>query len=111
MRRKNPVAYGRVTGFANKVLGVIRTIPCGRVATYADLARAVGRPRASRAAGNACNANPAAPVVPCHRVVRSDGTVGGYAKGTKKKIVLLTGEGITIVRGKIDLKKFGVRWR
>lgn len=92
------------------MLGVLRRIPRGKVATYADLARVVGRPRAARAVGNACNANPHAPVVPCHRVVRADGSIGGYAKGTKKKIARLTREGVAVVRGKIDLRKFGVRW-
>lgn len=73
-------------------------IPRGRVTTYSALARALGRPGAARAVGNALNKNPHLGAVPCHRVVRSDGRVGGYARGAKKKAALLRAEGV-IMRG------------
>ena len=82
-------------------------IPRGRVTTYKSLAKVVGNPRAARAAGNACNANPDAPRTPCHRVIASDGSLGGYAHGLKRKAALLKAEGVEIAGGKIDLKKFG----
>jgi len=73
-------------------------IPKGKVASYQTIARMAGSPLASRAVGNACNANPFAPRVPCHRVVSSSGEIGGYAHGIKKKIEWLKKEGI-VVRG------------
>lgn len=98
-----------MTSFEKKVYQAIKKIPKGRVATYRAVARAIGRPKAARAVGNALNKNPHAPQVPCHRVVKSDGTVGGYASGERKKISLLKREGVTIEKSKIDLNKFG--WR
>ena len=82
--------------FNQKVWNALRQIPRGKVATYSSIAKQVGSPKASRAVGNACNRNEHAPVVPCHRVVASDGNLGGYAGGLKKKIQLLKKEGIEI---------------
>jgi len=65
---------------------MLKTVPCGRVTTYGDLAKALGRSGASRAVGRAMNTNPNAPTVPCHRVVMSDGCLGGFAFGINKKI-------------------------
>lgn len=62
--------------------------------TYAQVAAAIGNPRAVRAVGNALNKNPYAPEVPCHRVIRSDGTIGGFASGSSKKEELLRSEGV-----------------
>lgn len=88
--------------FSARVLELTERIPKGRVSTYADIARALGNPKASRAAGNALDKNLHPIAVPCHRVVRADGTVGGYAYGgTKEKIMLLESEGIKIMRGKV----------
>jgi methylated-DNA-[protein]-cysteine S-methyltransferase len=87
--------------FNEKVWKAMKRIPKGRVATYAGLARAVGKPKAFRAVGNACNRNPDAPKVPCHRVVSSDGKIGGYAFGTAKKIALLAREGVKVKNGKV----------
>ena len=95
--------------FEKRVYRITRSIPRGKVGTYKTIARAIGSPRASRAVGNALNKNPHAPVVPCHRVVRSDGAVGGFASGTKKKIQMLRREGVEIWNGKVDLKKYGFR--
>ena len=82
--------------FNQQVWYLTARIPRGRVSTYAELARACGSPRACRGVGNALNANPHAPHVPCHRVVRSDGQVGGYALGTAAKARILRQEGLQI---------------
>ena len=87
--------------FAIGVWRLLCRIPMGKVTTYKAIAIALGKPNAARAVGNACNRNPSAPKVPCHRVVKSDGGIGGYAKGVKRKSVLLEGEGIKIKGGKI----------
>ena len=76
-------------GFRSAVLHHLPEIPYGRTATYADVAAMAGRPRASRAVGSACATNPLPVVVPCHRVVRSDGALGGYLGGVEAKAVLL----------------------
>jgi len=87
--------------FEEKVWNEIKKIPKGKVSTYKMLANAVGKPKAARAVGNACNKNPFSPKVPCHRVVKSNGRTGGFVKGTKNKILLLKKEGIEIKKGKI----------
>jgi O-6-methylguanine DNA methyltransferase len=79
--------------FTEKVYAVVAKIPKGSVMTYQEVARRAGRPKAYRAVGNIMNKNPDTTKVPCHRVVRSDGTPGGYARGTKKKIEILRREG------------------
>lgn len=89
------------TDFGKKVFLEVRKIPAGNVSTYALVAQAIGQPSACRAVGNALNKN-CKPGVPCHRVVRSDGTIGGFARGTEKKIEMLRGEGIRIIRKKIE---------
>ncbi len=80
-------------GFHRRVLDETAKIPAGRVLTYTEVARRAGSPRASRAAGNALHNNPVAIVVPCHRVLRSDGTLGGYGGGLPIKEWLLEHEG------------------
>ncbi|MBI2278799.1 MAG: MGMT family protein [Candidatus Brennerbacteria bacterium] len=99
--------------FTEKVFAAARKIPRGQVATYAALARRLRNPHAARAVGNALNKSPgmaphlaARHRVPCHRVVRSDGSVGGFASGTMAKIALLKKEGVGVEKGKVDLKKF-----
>lgn len=94
-----------MTDFEKKVYAVVQKIPRGRVATYAAIARAAGRPQAARAVGNALNKN-FLRSVPCHRVVRSDGAVGGYNRGAAGKIRLLRREGIKILARKLDYKHF-----
>jgi methylated-DNA-[protein]-cysteine S-methyltransferase len=71
----------------------LRAIPAGEVDTYSGLASRAGRPAAVRAAGQACATNRVAPFVPCHRIVRTDGSLGGYAYGLPVKIALLEHEG------------------
>ncbi|MDI6733997.1 MAG: MGMT family protein [Patescibacteria group bacterium] len=92
--------------FASKVYGVVRKIPRGRVLTYKQVANLVGNSKAGRAVGNALNRNPFSPEVPCHRVVRFNGLVGGYASGAKNKIKVLRKEGVEIKNNKIDLGRF-----
>jgi len=84
---KVDLALGRLTEFRRGVTLACRRIPYGSTATYHDLARAVGRPRASRALGRVMAVNPLPLVIPCHRVVRSDGTLGGFSspQGIKQK--------------------------
>lgn len=84
------------TKFQEKVWRLIEKIPPGRVSTYQEVARALGMPGASRAVGGALHRNPRAPVVPCHRIVKSDGRLGGYAGGLDKKTYLLEKEGIKV---------------
>jgi methylated-DNA-[protein]-cysteine S-methyltransferase len=79
--------------FQRRVLDATAMIPAGHVASYTDVARRAGSPRASRAAGNALHNNPVAIVVPCHRVLRSDGSLGGYGGGLPIKEWLLEHEG------------------
>lgn len=90
------------SSFTEKVYAVVAKIPKGSVMTYAEVARRAGNPRAYRAVGNIMNKNPDTTRVPCHRVVRSDGTPGGYARGTRKKIALLRREG-AYRRGALNL--------
>jgi methylated-DNA-[protein]-cysteine S-methyltransferase len=78
-----------VGGFRRAVLFHLREIPYGRTESYAAVARAAGNPAAVRAAGSACARNPLPVVVPCHRVVRSDGTIGQYGGGPAMKAALL----------------------
>ncbi|NMM17937.1 MAG: methylated-DNA--[protein]-cysteine S-methyltransferase [Cellulomonas sp.] len=84
-----PLDLSLSTGFRRTVLGQLRAIEYGRTASYAAIAVAAGSPRAVRAVGSACATNPLPVVVPCHRVVRSDGTIGQYLGGTDAKRTLL----------------------
>lgn len=96
-----------LTEFEQHVLQCIQRIPAGRVATYRQVAEAIGKPGAARAVGNALHKNPWAPVVPCHRVVASAGRLGGYAGGSRRKRQLLSGEGVDIRNNAVDLAQFG----
>jgi len=91
--------------FNERCYKILRKVPKGKVTTYGNVAKAL-RSKAYQAIGNAMNKNPYSPEVPCHRVIKSNGEVGGFASGVKKKIRLLKKEGIEIKRGKIDLKKY-----
>ncbi|HYM15756.1 MAG TPA: bifunctional DNA-binding transcriptional regulator/O6-methylguanine-DNA methyltransferase Ada [Dehalococcoidia bacterium] len=83
----------RATAFRIRVWDALRAIPRGETRSYSDIARAVGSPRAVRAVGSACATNPLPIVVPCHRVVREDGSLGGYRYGLDRKRTLLEREG------------------
>ncbi len=82
----------RATAFQWKVWQQLRAIPYGETRTYQEVARAIGAPRATRAVARACATNPVALLVPCHRVVRTDGTMGGYRWGIERKRALLAAE-------------------
>jgi methylated-DNA-[protein]-cysteine S-methyltransferase len=87
-----PLDWRLSKGFRERVLHAIATIPYGRSGTYRSVATAAGNPHAVRAAGTACATNPIPIIVPCHRVVRSDGTMGRYGGGEAAKRLLLEHE-------------------
>ena len=84
-----PVDLGGAGEFAGRVLQALLEVPYGGLTTYGELARGLEQPNASRAVGGACNRNPIPIVVPCHRVVAADGSLGGYAIGLEVKRALL----------------------
>ncbi|MEM5877971.1 MAG: MGMT family protein [Candidatus Aenigmatarchaeota archaeon] len=91
-------------GFKEKVWLLIKKVPKGKVTTYKQIASLLNT-KAYRAVGTACNKNPYKDV-PCHRVVNSNGNIGGYARGKNEKIKLLEKEGIKIINERVDLKKY-----
>jgi methylated-DNA-[protein]-cysteine S-methyltransferase len=90
------------TDFEARVYEVVRKIPRGKVSTYKAIARALGDERKARAVGRALARNPEPIKVPCHRVVRSDLTLGGYSLGLERKRRLLEEEGVVIRKGRVD---------
>ena len=95
-----------LNSFKEKVYIITKKIPRGKVATYKQIARLAGNPKASRAVGMFMKKNPNAPVVPCHRVVGWNGNLIGYSGdgGLNAKKRLLITEGVTFVGNKVDLK-------
>ena len=85
-----------------KVYKKLLEVPKGKVTTYGDLANAVGLQNGQRAIGRIMNKNPFPVIVPCHRVIKSDGKIGGYAYGQDVKSNMLSKEGIKISKGKIE---------
>jgi O-6-methylguanine DNA methyltransferase len=96
MKTQEEYLKKRITSFQQKVYNEVKKIPKGEVRTYKEIAQAIGNPRAFRAVGNALNKNPDIKTIPCHRVVRSDGTTGGYRYGTSRKQKLLREEGVFV---------------
>lgn len=90
-----PLDYGNINDTYRNILELIRDIPYGKVYTYSEIGRIMGKSRYARVVGNAMRINPFPIVVPCHRVVGKDG-LGGYSLGLHKKIMLLRLEGIKI---------------
>ena len=86
------------TDFQKKVWSEITKIPRGKTITYKELAIKIGKPKAFRAVANACAKNPLLEIIPCHRVIRGDGKMGGYKgkKGIERKKKLLTNEGVNL---------------
>ena len=86
------------TKFQLKVWNYLKKIPRGKVKTYSEVAKSIGKPLAVRAVANAIGKNPLAPQIPCHRVIRLDGSLGGYSGkgGIKTKRLLLKKEGVTL---------------
>ena len=90
---ETPIDWSHLAGFTREVLRATAAIGFGEVSTYAGVAEAAGSPRAVRAAGNALGANPMPVIVPCHRVLRTGGSLGGYTGGLERKEFLLRLEG------------------
>jgi len=87
--------------FSEKVLQLTRKIPKGKITTYKIIAKKL-KTKAYRAVGNALNKNTKPIIIPCHRVIKTNGEIGGYGKGIKNKIKLLKSEGIKIKNNKIE---------
>ena len=84
----------RGTRFQQRVWEQLRAIPAGSTKSYGAIARAIGQPRAARAVGGAVGSNPISLIVPCHRVIAGDGSIGGFASGLDRKRWLLAHEGV-----------------
>jgi AraC family transcriptional regulator of adaptative response/methylated-DNA-[protein]-cysteine methyltransferase len=84
----------RATAFRRKVWDYLKTIPCGQVRSYTEVAAAIGQPTAARAVAQACAANPVAIAIPCHRVICGNGALGGYRWGIERKQALIAHERI-----------------
>lgn len=91
-----PLDWGGMPPFRRAVLEATTAVPFGHVDTYASIARRIGNPKATRAVGNALGRNPIPVIVPCHRVIRSDASIGGYTGGLGIKEFLLSHEGVTL---------------
>jgi O-6-methylguanine DNA methyltransferase len=91
------------SAFQKKVWAALRRIPFGQTATYGQIARAIGKPAASRAIGGANHRNPIAIIVPCHRVIGADGSMTGYGGGLRRKRLLLELESRLAVSGQLGL--------
>ena len=105
--------YNQFMTFAEKVYKELKKVPKGKVTTYKALATKLGI-KAYRAVGSALKNNPYAPNVPCHRVIKADGRVGGFmgkltGEEVARKIVLLRNEGVEVIGGRVMLNKFLAR--
>jgi methylated-DNA-[protein]-cysteine S-methyltransferase len=102
----NKYKFNVGTKFQKMVWNSIATIPEGKVMTYQELAMKIGHPKSFRAVASACGKNPYVPEIPCHRVVRKDGELGGYSAegGIKRKKYMLEKEGHKFNKDKIILK-------
>ena len=90
-----------MTKFQSECYEALKKVPKGKVITYAGMASEKGKPKAHRAVGNAMNKNPFAPKVPCHRVVKSNGELGGFADDINVKIKRLRKEGVEVLNNQI----------
>lgn len=91
-----PLDFSGATHFQMQIFERLMAIPYGRILSYGDIADEMGEPGAARAVGQAVGANPLPIVIPCHRVVRSDGRLGGYSGGLHQKVALLRIEGVDV---------------
>jgi methylated-DNA-[protein]-cysteine S-methyltransferase len=106
----------KLSPYQQSILRILAEVPTGMVTTYGDLAKELSRrnpkwsPKASRAVGTTMKNNVCGPQIPCHRVIKSDGSIGFFRGGEKGavdvKIQMLKKEGVAVVKGKIDLKKY-----
>lgn len=92
-----PLDLSKGTDFQREVWAAMRRIPAGKTLSYGDIAQAIGRPKAGRAVGGACGANPIPVLVPCHRVLAAGGKIGGFSSGLDWKRKLLAREGVLLV--------------
>ncbi len=95
-----PIDLSAGSAFQRRVWEVIRTIACGQTLTYTEIAAAIGRPKAVRAVGGACGANPVPVLVPCHRVLAVHGGLGGFSGGLDWKRTLLAREGVAVAENR-----------
>lgn len=91
-----PLDVSGGTGFQRRVWAAMRKIACGKTRSYGEIARAIGQPKAVRAVGGACGANPIPVLIPCHRVLASNRKIGGFSGGLDWKRTLLTREGVVV---------------
>jgi O-6-methylguanine DNA methyltransferase len=91
-----PLDLSSGTAFQQRVWTVMRKIACGKTRSYSEIARAIGKPKAVRAVGGACGANPIPVLVPCHRVLAANGMIGGFSGGLDWKLKLLEREGVNL---------------
>jgi O-6-methylguanine DNA methyltransferase len=105
-RRLPPLDISVGTDFQQQVWTAMGEIPFGRTSSYGELARAIGRPKATRAVGTACGANPIPLLVPCHRVLAANNRLGGFSSGLDWKRLLLGREGVA-KQGELWLQKDG----
>jgi methylated-DNA-[protein]-cysteine S-methyltransferase len=111
----------KLSPYQQAILRILAEVPRGKVTTYGDLAKELARrdprwsPEASRAVGTTMRNNPCGPQIPCHRVIRSDGTIGNFRGGAKgaveEKTRMLREEGVTVIDGRIDLEKHRYRFK
>lgn len=99
MTNKEQSIFNKGTPFQQSVWNELLKIPRGETRTYEDIARAIGKPKAVRAVGTAVGKNSLAVIVPCHRVIRKDGSIGEYRWGIAKKKKLLESEGVSFDKG------------
>lgn len=100
IKPKRMVVIAVSTDFQQRCYALLQQVPMGRVTTYAELAHALGT-KAYRAVGTAMAKNPNPVMVPCHRVVKCDGRLGGYVFGCARKQQLLASEGVSVVEGRV----------
>lgn len=106
----------KLSTYQQAILRLLAEVPKGKVTTYGDLAKELSKrdykwsPKASRAVGTTMKNNPCGPQIPCHRVIKSDGSVGNFRGGedgaVDEKVTMLRDENIIVINGKIDLKKY-----
>jgi methylated-DNA-[protein]-cysteine S-methyltransferase len=111
----------KLSAYQQAILHVLAEVPKGKVTTYNDLAKELSKrepswsPNASRAVGTTMRNNPCGPQIPCHRVVKSDGSVGNFRGGAEgaveEKIAMLRKEGVTVQNGKIDLQEYRYKFK
>ena len=111
----------KLSPYQQAILRLLAEVPKGKVTTYGDLAKELARrdsqwcPHAMQAVGTTMKNNPCGPYIPCHRVIKSDGSIGNFRGGApgavKEKIRMLVDEGVEVVKGRIDLRRYRHNFR